>query len=230
MAVMGYREYARHHGCHLNAVQKAIDSGRIAAAVILVDGKKKIDSERADALWVIATDQAMQRGEAAAVSEPAAPPLLEGVVEQAPPSLSRRPEWEVPFPPISEVTLARAAAVALNASAQANANVVDGATFQEWRTREQRANALAAERELAKQDHSLLDAEETIKAFNAMGKMYAQGRESVPAQLAPRLVGLTDLREIERIVRDAYRASDVRIANEIRNRFAEIHRDAVAAG
>jgi len=58
MALMGYREYARHRGCALRAVQKAIEAGRIK--VVEVDGKAKIDSNQADRDWTENTDPAKQ--------------------------------------------------------------------------------------------------------------------------------------------------------------------------
>lgn len=45
---MGFREYARHRGCALKSVQKAIASGRITA-VDAPDGAKKIDPMHSDA-------------------------------------------------------------------------------------------------------------------------------------------------------------------------------------
>lgn len=47
--LMGLREYARHRGVTLKAVQKAIQEGRIE--VVLIDGAKKIDPKKADAMW-----------------------------------------------------------------------------------------------------------------------------------------------------------------------------------
>ncbi|WP_341238034.1 hypothetical protein [uncultured Limnobacter sp.] len=48
---MGWREYARHRGVTLRAVQKAIESGRI-----VLDENKKIDAAQADKDWVLNTD------------------------------------------------------------------------------------------------------------------------------------------------------------------------------
>lgn len=48
---MGLREYARHRGVTLRAVQKAIESGRI-----VLDENKKIDAAQADKDWVLNTD------------------------------------------------------------------------------------------------------------------------------------------------------------------------------
>jgi hypothetical protein len=58
MVLMGYREYARHRGCALRAVQKAIEAGRIK--VVEIDGKARIDSEQADREWTENTDPAKQ--------------------------------------------------------------------------------------------------------------------------------------------------------------------------
>ena len=56
--LMGQREYARHRGCALRAVQKAIEANRIS--LVEVDGAKKIDSEQADRDWLARTDPAKQ--------------------------------------------------------------------------------------------------------------------------------------------------------------------------
>lgn len=67
MPLMSYREYARHRGCTLKAVQKAIGEpdgkggrdGRIGESLVAIAGSKhaKIDSEKADALWQLNTDE-----------------------------------------------------------------------------------------------------------------------------------------------------------------------------
>lgn len=54
MALMGYREYARHRNVTLRAVQKAIEAKRIK--VLDVAGKPKIDSDQADQDWREHTD------------------------------------------------------------------------------------------------------------------------------------------------------------------------------
>ena len=67
MALMSYRAYATHRGCSLRAVQKAVGEpdgkgqrdGRIAGALVAIEGSlhAKIDSEKADALWALNTDE-----------------------------------------------------------------------------------------------------------------------------------------------------------------------------
>lgn len=54
--LMGQREYARHRGCALRAVQKAIEAKRIS--LVTIDGKMKIDSDQADRDWLNKTDAA----------------------------------------------------------------------------------------------------------------------------------------------------------------------------
>jgi hypothetical protein len=49
--LMGYREYARHRGVSLGAVQKALRAGRINA-----NADKKIDAAVADSEWDVNTD------------------------------------------------------------------------------------------------------------------------------------------------------------------------------
>lgn len=58
MALMGFREYARHRGVTLRAVQKAIEAGRIA--VVGEGAQRRIDSAIADAAWRANTDPAAQ--------------------------------------------------------------------------------------------------------------------------------------------------------------------------
>lgn len=58
MALMGFREYSRHRGVALRAVQKAIAAGRIKT--VDVGGKVKIDSDQADRDWTNNTDPAKQ--------------------------------------------------------------------------------------------------------------------------------------------------------------------------
>lgn len=58
MALMGFREYARHRGVTLRAVQKAIEAGRIA--VVGEGAQRRIDSVVADTAWRANTDPAAQ--------------------------------------------------------------------------------------------------------------------------------------------------------------------------
>jgi hypothetical protein len=58
MALMGFREYARHRAVSLRAVQKAVEAGRIAT---VGEGRdRKIDADQADRAWTSNTDPARQ--------------------------------------------------------------------------------------------------------------------------------------------------------------------------
>ena len=58
MALMGFREYARHRQVTLRAVQKAIEAGRIVT--VGEAPARKIDSDQADRDWRANTDPAAQ--------------------------------------------------------------------------------------------------------------------------------------------------------------------------
>lgn len=65
--LMGYREYARHRGVSLGAVQKALRAGRISA-----NEEKKIDSAVADREWDVNTDASRIAVSAVEVATPLA--------------------------------------------------------------------------------------------------------------------------------------------------------------
>lgn len=73
MNLLSLRAYARHRGVTLRAVQKAIESGRIAT-VKDDKGRPKIDQAAADKSWQEMTDPAMQREKPAAAAPPSPAP------------------------------------------------------------------------------------------------------------------------------------------------------------
>lgn len=92
------------------------------------------------------------------------------------------------------------------------------------KARREEAEARLAEIKVAKEERSVLPADEVRKTITAIGRVHAAAREAIPAQLAPKLVGKTDLTEIERIIREELRSTDERVANEVESRFAEEYR------
>jgi hypothetical protein len=93
MALISLRAYARHRGCALRAVQKAIESGRIS---VVVDerGRKRIDPADADRRWRELTDPAKQRGQeppAHSITYPDPEPEFEQDVEQEDPQAGDDP-------------------------------------------------------------------------------------------------------------------------------------------
>jgi hypothetical protein len=98
----------------------------------------------------------------------------------------------------------------------------NGAALLDAKTRLEAAKAEMAELKLAKQRGELVEVGEARKTWHAIGRMFAQARENVPKQLAPLLAGKTDLLEIEKLVRIAYRDADGRVADEIASRFGAL--------
>jgi hypothetical protein len=210
MPVMGYREYARHRGCALSAVQKAVATKRISVLPC-----KKIDSAAADLEWEASTNPAK------APMPPQPPvvlPLLDGssngssneaaaAVPMKRPEWPEWPNWKPALPP------------KLEAPAD---NVTGMDTFLAAKTERERAEAEMAKIALLEKQGRLIGADAARQTWRAIGRMFAAAREQVPAQLAAQLVGKTDLNEIEASVRTALREADTRIANEIQARFGEM--------
>jgi hypothetical protein len=208
---MGYREYARYRKCTLQAVQKAIQTGRIEA----LPGKK-IDPMDADVKWAAATDPALQRKEPPPAPPPAVLSLLDGTMQMAP-ELARRPEWTdwpEPWPPPMVVKAEVAPAAA--------GNVVQMDTYLAAKTERERAEAEMAKDALMKARGKLIDADEARRVWTAIGRMFSQARENLPTQLAPKLVGKTDLTEIEIVIRREFREADQQVADEIQARFGGV--------
>jgi hypothetical protein len=63
---------------------------------------------------------------------------------------------------------------------------------------------------------------EMIKHATMHAQMVSAAREAIPSQLAPFLVGRTDVSEIERLLREALRDADLRVANELESRFGKL--------
>jgi hypothetical protein len=95
------------------------------------------------------------------------------------------------------------------------------AEFNRFHAYREKLRAKRDEMDLKERMRDLISVDEARKTWHAIGKMYASSRENVPMQLAPRLVGKTDLIEIEGIIRSFYRESDTRVANEIESRYGE---------
>lgn len=97
-----------------------------------------------------------------------------------------------------------------------------GAVFLRAKARRETAEADLAELKARKAQGDLVAVDEARKTWHAIGRMYAAARENVPMQLAPKLVGKTDLGEIESLIRTFYREADAHVADEIHARFSQI--------
>lgn len=101
-------------------------------------------------------------------------------------------------------------------------NLVDAKTFQEWRTRTEKAKAEKLEFEFKVRQKEFLPAADVKRAARATGAMHAAAREAVPLQLAPLLVGKIDVGEIESIIRKALSDCDARVADEMNQRYGDV--------
>lgn len=214
MSLMSYREYARHRGCTLRAVQKAVHgaapgarlSGRIAGAMASdgATGLFKIDSERADALWALHTDEAKRStlftpADAAHVS-------LEHAVEM----LAR-----------DQVASAFASASASIAPVQTSARGTPGggddpansdipvdaadavkASYHESRALRAKIDAENAQLDLDERKAQLLPRDETIRVVATSLRALRDGLRNLAPRVAAQLAACTDVFEIEQLLTD----------------------------
>lgn len=106
--------------------------------------------------------------------------------------------------------------------AEDDAGPRDGGSYIDARTRRERALAEQAEIDLAEKKKQLLPRSQVERSLASIGRLYAAGRENLPAQLAPKLVGKTDPIDIELIIRRDLRATDQRIADEIDKQYPDL--------
>lgn len=134
-----------------------------------------------------------------------------------------RPDGLIDFEAADRLIASRAGVagpVIETAPLQPNPSVVSGSDFMAAKARREQAEAELAEIKLAKARGELFDVGEGRRAFRAIGKIIAGAREGLPTQLAPQLVGKTEIAEIEAIMRAAMRDADERASEEIEARFA----------
>lgn len=74
--------------------------------------------------------------------------------------------------------------------------------YQMWRARREKANALAAERDLAQSLRALLPADDVRAAISEAGTLLRQQLESLPDRLAPQLMGIADETKIRALLTD----------------------------
>lgn len=74
--------------------------------------------------------------------------------------------------------------------------------YQMWRARREKANALAAERDLAQSLRALLPADDVRAAISEAGTLLRQQLESMPDRLAPQLMGIADETKIRALLAD----------------------------
>lgn len=209
MAELSQRKYAAHRralglpGGTIRAVQKALLGGRIHA---LPNGK--IDPVQADAEWAANTDATRRRKDTPAPVAPAASaPLFEaapaGAVHEPPRPFGIQ-DWPEGFPTALPVHVAT--------SDERGPVAIDG--YMAWKTEREQYEALQARLRYEREIRSVLPRRDVHSLFLSVGRIVAAIREELPTQVAPRLVGKSDLGEIETILRAALKDADTRIADE----------------
>lgn len=101
-------------------------------------------------------------------------------------------------------------------------DAADENTFLAARTRRELAAARREERKDREEAGELVRIDDVRKVFAGIGRIYAAGRENLPVQLAPRLIGLTDIADPERVLIEALRETDQRIADEVESRYGKL--------
>lgn len=171
--LMGLREYARHRGCAVSAVAKAIDESRIS--VILDEkGRKRIDPEVADIQWEKNTRARADSGRAGQKSTEG-----EGQGTGA--------TSETPAAPDSET------------DGSPKSGYADYRAQTEMETlRQKRRENMVAEGKLA-------DVVQLRRAVFDAFRALRDRAMSVSQRAAPRCIGLSDARDIERVIDDEQR-------------------------
>ncbi|MDO8903980.1 hypothetical protein [Hydrogenophaga sp.] len=171
--LMGLREYARHRGCAVSAVAKAISEERIS--VILDEkGRKCIDPDVADIQWAKNT-----RARADSVRPAASSAAGEGDGGGASPETPTAPE--------------------IGADAASKAAYTDYRAQTEQETlRQKRRENMAAEGKLA-------DVVQLRRAVFDGFRLLRDRAMAVPQRAAPRCIGLSDARDIERVIDEEQR-------------------------
>jgi hypothetical protein len=159
MAMMGYREYGRHRGVALRAVQKAIEAGRIRT--VMVGVRAMIDSDQADRDWQSNTD-----------------PLMSDPGQQL----------QLPAAALPAARPAASAAMASPKDAAPAAEPEDSNEFREQRIREMRARADNAELDLAERRGDLVSVTDQELLTETCWRIKRDRDNMIGARLAPALI------------------------------------------
>lgn len=206
MPQMSLREYARHRGCALSAVQKAIAKGRITR---LENGK--VDAAAADQQWAANTNAAKRNVE----HTPVIAPLLGGEPVTAPAVVISDELRSLPFGKLPE----KAPQAPLVEKPSEPVVAIDG--FMAAKTRRELAEAELAEQKLDEARKRVLPAEAVRRRFTELGRLVATAHAQLPSQLALALMGKSGLRELEEAIREFVRQMDERIADECEQRVTQ---------
>jgi hypothetical protein len=173
---MGFREYARHRGVTLGAVQKAIRAGRIS-----VNANNKIDSEAADQAWAANTDASRVAVNVMAdVPTQREIPLARAVAESAPPP---------------------AAAEKGDADGMSGTDRV-ASEYREHRATRERFQALTQQLEYEQLVGTLINVDEAKRIAYTSFRALRDAVMNVAPRLKDQLAALTDPHAIEQLLED----------------------------
>lgn len=91
-----------------------------------------------------------------------------------------------------------------------------GVTLNDIRLQKEWAVSMLQRTKVEEMRGTLVNREVVKTGFEQFGRAIAASRKTVAPQLAPKLVGLTDLNEIERIIDEHLRALDLKVSQEIK--------------
>jgi hypothetical protein len=180
MALMGYREYSRHAGVTLRAVQKAIDAG-----YILITPDKKIDSDQADRDWRNSTEVMRP---AVSMSAPVSSPLR-------PAPGSSRPRANISAPPGPEVGGDDDGADPVEPESDATTS-----EYRSHRASREKFSALKQELEYKQLVGELISVDEAKRIAFTTFRGIRDSVLNVPARLKDQLSAIDDPYEIERLL------------------------------
>jgi hypothetical protein len=171
--LMGLREYARHRGCAVSAVAKAISEGRIS--VILDEkGRKWIDPEVADIQWAKNT-RARADSTRPAASSAAGEGDGSGVSAETP------------------------------QGAENAGDAVVKAAYSDFRAQTEMETLRQKRRENMAAEGKLADVVQLRRAVFDGFRLLRDRAMAVPQRAAPRCIGLSDARDIERVIDEEQR-------------------------
>ena len=184
MALMGYREYSRHAGVTLRAVQKAIEAGHIK-----VTAEKKIESDQADRDW--RNSDAVQR---TVVS------ILPAKVPSTSAPGSKENRANVAAPPRTEE--------GEDDQAQAETEADDSTSeYRTHRASREKFSALKQELEYKQLAGELISVDEAKRIAYTTFRGIRDSVLNVPARLKDQLAALTDPHQCERLMEAALSAA-----------------------
>ena len=160
-----------------------------------------VDVEQLNAHWEAGRNEDQQRRATTHKEPDAAPPNVEQQEAEQPPAMEppRRTSGRPPA-----------------ATHAAPNSLSEAQRAREW------LRVKREQMEIQRMERQTVQRSDVRAAFAAIGRMFGHALEAWPVQVAPRLVGKTDIGEIERMLKTEINAMRERVAGEIESRYQEI--------